>query len=493
MDTAPRRPNIVYIMADDMGWGDLGCYNPDSRIPTPHMDRLAREGRRFTDAHSPSAVCTPTRYAVLTGRFCWRSHLRANVLYGYEPPLIKPPRQTVAQLLRDAGYHTAAIGKWHLGLGYSVRPGFYYDFNRALPWSNATRQFEEMVDFSAPLQGGPCDLGFDYFYGTSGCPTCQPPYGFIEDRHFVEPPAVYHEQFSFTGRPGMTAPGWEHKDADPRIAAKAVDYIRERAGRPDEPFFLYLNADAPHEPCTTPDVPEFARGQSGAGPRGDLVWLFDWMVGQVLQALDDSGLADDTLVLVTSDNGALPGDRVQGEDGARAYRTYGHRSSADWRGYKAHIWEGGHREPLLARWPGVVQAGSVSDALVSLVDFMAACADITGQPLSAHAGEDSESLLPALLAPADEAAGRHELIHHSQTGVFALRHEDWKAIFETRTSGGWAPPAGAAPEPFAPGQLYNLREDPGEERNLWDEQPERVADLAQRLMSLRHSGRSRPA
>lgn len=489
MVQAPNRPNIVYIMADDMGWGDVSCFNPESRIPTPHMDRLAQQGRRFTDAHSPSAVCTPTRYGVLTGRFCWRSHLRANVLYGYEPPLIEPSRRTVANLLQDAGYHTAAIGKWHLGLGFSVKPGFFYDFNRALPWRNAEREFEEIVDFTQPLLGGPKDLGFDYFYGASGCPTCQPPYGFIEDRHFGELPSIYHDQPSFTSRRGMMAPSWEHKEADPRFAAKAVQYIKDISTE-DAPFFLYLNADAPHEPCTRPDVPEFARDQSGAGPRGDLVWLFDWMVGQVMQALDETNQAEDTLVLVTSDNGALPGDRLQGQTGPMPYATYGHKSSADWRGYKAHIWEGGHREPLIARWPGVVEAGTTSDELVSLVDFMATCADITGQPLEPHMGEDSVSLLPALQAPEGESAGRKDLIHHSQTGVFSLRSGDWKAIFETRTSGGWAPPPGEAPVPLAPGQLYNLREDPGEEHNLWDTESQMVADLGQQMMGYRQSGRS---
>lgn len=490
MNSDRQHPNIVYIMADDMGWGDVGCYNPDSRIPTPNMDRLAAQGRRFTDAHAPSAVCTPTRYGVLTGRFCWRSHLRSNVLYGYEPPLIEPARGTVADVLKGAGYHTAAIGKWHLGLGYVTKPGFFFDFNRALPWRNATRAMEEMVDFTQPLIGGPTALGFDYFFGTSGCPTCQPPYGFIENEHFVTLPSEYHETPVYTSRPGMMVPGWQHRDADPRIAAQAVAYIRERAGQ-EAPFFLYLNADAPHEPCTRDDVPEFARDQSGAGPRGDLVWLFDWMVGQVMDALDETGMADNTLIMVTSDNGALPGDRRPGGTGMEAYATYGHRSSGDWRGYKAHIWEGGHREPLIARWPGRIPAGTVSDELVSLVDFMATCADITGQPLDADWAEDSVSILDALLDRDSRTEPvRSDLIHHSQTGVFSLRAGDWKCIFETQGSGGWAPPAGREPEPLTPGQLYHLREDPQEQRNLWAERPDIVAELAGRLVHYRQTGRT---
>ncbi len=487
MSDTRTHPNIIYIMADDMGWGDLTCYNPDSRIPTPNMDRLAREGIRFTDAHSPSAVCTPTRYGVLTGRFCWRSHLRSNVIYGYEPPLIEPTRRTVAGVLKDAGYHTAAIGKWHLGLGYSTKPGAFFDFNRVLPWRNATRAMEELVDFTQPLIGGPTELGFDYFFGTSGCPTCQPPYGFIENEHFLEIPSMYHDTPVYTSRPGMMVPGWQHKEADPRIAQQAVQYIRERAGQ-GQPFFLYLTADAPHEPCTRDDVPEFARDQSGAGPRGDLVWLYDWMVGQVLDVLDETGLADNTLVMVTSDNGALPGDRQPGKTGMEAYATYGHKSSADWRGYKAHIWEGGHREPLIARWPGRIPANTVSDALVSLVDFMATCADITGQELDADCAEDSLSILNGLTDP--QATVRTDLIHHSQTGVFSLRSGDWKVIFETQGSGGWAPPAGAEPDPLSPGQLYNMAEDPGEEHNLWYERADIVADLSDQMVRYRQVGRT---
>ena len=233
--SAPQNPNIIFIMADDMGYGDVGCYNPQSKIPTPNMDRLAHEGMRFTDAHSPSAVCTPTRYGVLTGRYCWRSALKSSVLFGYEPPLIEPERLTAASMLKAAGYHTACIGKWHLGLGYSAKAGEEIDFDRPLPWENAEREFEEKIDFSQPLKGGPTELGFDYFYGTSGCPTCQPPYGFIENDRFVIEPSVYHDDPVFTSRPGMMAPRWRHQNADPEIARKAVEYIEQRAQTPQSP------------------------------------------------------------------------------------------------------------------------------------------------------------------------------------------------------------------------------------------------------------------
>lgn len=486
-----KRPNIVFIMADDMGYGDVSCYNPGSKIPTPNMDRVATEGLRFTDAHSPSAVCTPTRYGILTGRYCWRSKLERGVLYGYEPPLIERERLTVAALLKKAGYNTACIGKWHLGLGYSTKPGQHIDFDRPLPWPNADRAMEEKIDFSRPIKGGPVELGFDYFYGTSGCPTCQPPYGFIENRHFVELPSVYHDKPVYTSRSGMMSPGWEHKDADPKITGKAIEYIEQQAGS-DKPFFLYLSSDAPHEPCTEGVIPEFARGKSQAGPREDLVWLFDWMVGQVVQALNRTEQIENTLLMVTSDNGALPGDRVRNEEGREVYRIYDHKSCGDWRGYKSHIWEGGHREPLIARWPGHIQPGSTTDELTCLTDFMATCAAIVGEALPDDAAEDSYSILPILLGEEHEGTIRSDVIHHSSTGVFSIRRGNWKLILETQGSGGWPPPRDDGPKPGTPGQLYNVAEDPREQSNLWSKHPEIVRDLTALLEGYKKEGRSVP-
>ncbi len=479
MSVRSERPNIVFIMADDMGYGDVGCYNPESKIPTPNMDRLAKEGICFTDAHSPSAVCTPTRYGVLTGRYCWRSNLKHGVLYGYEPPLIERERLTVAGLLKEAGYNTACVGKWHLGLGFSTKAGQHIDFARPLPWSNADREMEEKIDFTRPITGGPTELGFDYFYGTSGCPTCQPPYGFIENDRFVEIPSLYHDKAVFTSRRGMMAPSWEHKDADPIIAQKAVEYIEGQANT-DRPFFLYLTPSAPHEPCEESVVPEFARGKSNAGPRGDMVWLVDWMVGQVVDALERTGKSDNTLIFMTSDNGALPGDRIQGDTSEMPYHLYDHKSCGDWRGYKAHIWEGGHREPLIARWPGVIQPQTITDELTCLTDLMATCAAIVGAELPESTGEDSYNILPTLLGEKRNGAGRRDVIHHSSTGVFSIRRDDWKLILETQGSGGWPPPRDGGPKPGTPGQLYHIFDDPGETTNLWDAHPE----IVQRLTAL---------
>lgn len=483
-------PNIVFIMADDMGYGDVGCYNPDSKIPTPNMDQLSQEGIRCTDAHSPSAVCTPTRYGVLTGRYCWRSRLKRGVLYGYEPPLIEPDRLTVAGLLRDVGYNTACVGKWHLGLGFSTKAGYDFDFNSPLPWSNAGRELEENIDFSAPLTGGPIDLGFDYFYGNSGCPTCQPPYGFIENNRFVEIPSHYHEVPEFTSRPGMMTPDWDHKDADPIIAEKAVEYI-EKQTESEDPFFLYLTPSAPHEPCTEEVVPEFARGQSDAGPRGDLVWLVDWMVGEVMQALDRTGKTDNTLIIVTSDNGALPGDRIQGDNSSMPYYLYDHKSCGDWRGYKAHIWEGGHREPLIARWPGVIEPNTITDELICLTDLMATCAAVVGTDVPNDAGQDSCNILPNLLGEQPEESIRQAIVHHSSNGVFSIRHNEWKLILETEGSGGWPPPRGEGPKPGTPGQLYHILDDPGETDNLWEAHPSIVEELTLLLNRFEQQGHSR--
>ncbi len=264
------------------------------------------------------------------------------------------------------------------------------------------------------------------------------------------------------------------------FAEKAVKWIRSRQSKP-EPFFLYVAASAPHEPCVAEVVPAFAQGKSAAGPRGDLVWLYDWMVGRILDTLDESGLSANTLVVVTSDNGALPGDRVAGRSGFDAYNTWDHKASGDFRGYKSHIWEGGHREPLIVRWPGKVSVGTSCGHLVGLNDFMATCADIVGRRLENGEAEDSTSLLPLFLDPGRGEPVRESLIHHSVFGVFSIRQGPWKLIVDCENSGGWPPPRGTGPSTGVPGQLYNLEADPGELENLWKSRPQVVAELSKLL------------
>jgi arylsulfatase A len=490
-------PNIVFIMADDMGYGDVGCYNPESKIPTPNMDRLAAEGMRFNDAHAPSAVCTPTRYGVLTGRYCWRTRLKEGVGGGYAAPLIEPDRLTIASMLKLRGYSTACIGKWHIGLTFHDKDG------------NPTES-EERVDFSRPVAGGPTELGFDYAYYNAGCGTCAPPYGFIENRRFTDQSFYFFEAGSegpvgvgkFGRWRGMMGSSWVTKDADPIIADRACSYIEDRAGQ-EAPFFLYLTPNAPHEPCHEEYVPDFARGKSAAGARGDLVWLFDWVVGRVTETLKKTGQLDNTLLVVTSDNGALPGDFILDQQGARVlsgtgrneytYNCYGHKSNGDWRGYKAHIWDGGHRMPFLVRWPEAVAAGTASDELICLTDMVATCAALAGFNLPDNAAEDSCNILPVLLGKgkADRPA-REAVIHHSSFGVFSIRQGRWKLIHECLDSGGWPPPRGSKPISGSPGQLYDILADPHEEHNLWEERKDVVARLAVLLNHYRESGRSAP-
>ena len=482
-----KHPNIILILADDMGYGDVGCYNPSSKIPTPNMDRLASEGIRFTNMHSPSAVCTPTRYGVMTGRYCWRTDLKEHVLFNYEKPLIERDRLTVASLLKKSEYHTACIGKWHLGLEWAEKAGESFSlFDHTLPWPSPPPPPEEeaKIDFAKPVTGGPIDLGFDYFYGTSGCSTAQPPYCFIENDRTVGIPNVMKSQ-ELGGRSGLMVPGWHHKDVDPTFAQKAVSYIEERAKDPNRPFFLYLAASAPHEPCTENVVPDFAQGKSKAGPRGDLVWLFDWMVGNVMDAVERAGLAENTLIIATSDNGALPG--CQG-------KTYGHKSNGDWRGYKGFIWEGGHREPFIARWPNHIQAGSTTAQLAGLQDFMATAAAIVDEPLPADSAEDSMDILPALLGDTSGGSIRTDLIHHSCLGVFSIRKGDWKLIIDCDNSGdggrGVDGAQGTESVPGARGQLYNMKDDPFENYNLFDKRKDIVHELRDMAERYKDDGRS---
>jgi arylsulfatase A len=476
LGTIPNRPNIVWIMADDMGWGDLGCYGSE-KIPTPNMDRIATEGIRFRDAHSSSAVCSPSRYSVLTGRYCWRTWMESGVLGGFGNPLIEPGRVTVASMLKQQGYATAAVGKWHLGFNWTTNSG-----DRMVPSENVLTGGDHEagfdVDYSVPLGGGPRTLGFDYSFNISGS-LDMPPFCFIENDKCVGVPdhekEIYHPQ----QRPGLQVPGWQDEQVDVNFAQKAVEFID---GNTEEPFFLYLTPSSPHRPCVPP---EFANGQSEAGKRGDSVWLFDWVVGQVLDALDRNGLADDTLIMVTSDNGG----RLLGYDCI----DYGHKTNGDWRGQKADIWEGGHREPFVARWPGSITPGSISDQTICLADFTATCADLMDVTLPDDAAEDSFSFLSVLFgADNPDAPIRPPVVHHSANGMFSIRDGEWKLV-DGLGSGGFSDPKHEEPVPDGPtGQLYDLIRDPAEQNNVWNDHEDVVADLADKLRKYRSDGRSRP-
>lgn len=461
-EQADRLPNIIFIMADDMGYGDPGCYNPESKIPTPNMDRLAAEGMRLTDAHSASAVCTPSRYAVLTGRYCWRTRLQSWVLGGMGKPLIADDRLTVPRMLRRHGYATAAVGKWHLGLGWQTRDG---EEPRDDGWN---------VDYEKPILDGPTTRGFDYFFGITAS-LDMPPYCFIENDRTVGVPTVEKSRYNPQQRKGLMTSGWRDEEVDTTFCEKAVGWMeRQVRERPDSPFFLYLTPSAPHRPCVPP---EFMVGASEGGPRGDMVCVVDWMVGRVMDALERLSVADETLLVVTSDNGA----RLECYDG----KTYGHKSCGDLRGQKADIWDGGHREPFIARWPGRIPAGQASDGLVCLGDLMATCAAIVGQGLPSDAGEDSVNMLPVLTGGESQ---REALVHHSGDGMFSVRRGRWKLI-DGLGSGGFSSPRRAEAGPGEPpGQLYDLQEDPAESRNLWADRPEVVRELRELLERCRREG-----
>jgi arylsulfatase A-like enzyme len=467
VEPSQERPHIVLIMADDMGFGDPGCYNSESLIPTPHMDRIAAEGARFTDAHAPAALCSPTRYSLLTGRYSWRSRLKRGVLMPYELPLIEPSRPTLASLLRDHGYGTAYVGKWHLGLEWATKDGSKAEefYKRDKPFQTDER-LQWRVDFSQPVGGGPTRLGFDYFFGNAGCPSNDPPYGFLENDRMIAVPTKMSKA-EWRGLPGFL-PGpmvddWSEEDIDLVLAGKAKEVIDGHLRkRPNEPLFLCLSPNSPHIPWL---VPEFMKGKSREGPRGDLVALFDWAVGEVDAHLKARGIADKTLLIVTSDNG--------GQKGAN-----GHKSAMDFRGFKGDIWEGGHRVPFIVRWPGKIKPGTVSGDLVSLGDLFATFADLIGAPLPDNAAEDSWSVLPAILGTSRGRTLHEALVFQAGNGDLAIRQGRWKLI---------------ATKPEAEtGRLYDLAADPAERQDLAAENPAIAAALADLLDRYRSQGFSRP-
>jgi len=460
---ADSKPNIILILADDLGYGDLSAYNPSSKIPTPHLNQLAAQGMRFTDAHSPSSVCTPTRYGLLTGRYAWRTKLKQGVLDGYSPFLIETDRVTLASLLRRQGYRTAGVGKWHLGLGDT-----------------------EKTDYSLPLRPGPNAAGFDEFFGIPAS-LDMPPYLFFENERVVEAPSasIAASEMRRKGgggfwRAGAIAPSFKHEAVLPTLTEKAVAFIGKQSA--EKPFFFYLPLTAPHTPWMP--TAEF-RGKTGVDYYGDFTAQVDDTVGRVLKALDESGLAGNTLVVFTSDNGAhwLPEDIAK----------WGHRANGNLRGQKADIWEGGHRIPLIVRWPGNIKPGSRSDQLVCLTDMMATIAALTGTPLLEDAGEDSLDFSPVLLSRKSGVPLRDTIVHHSADGTFAIRQLQWKLAMALG-SRGFSLPKDIVPKTGkAEGQLYNLRDDPQEQHNLWLREPKIVARLKALLEKLKADGHSRSA
>ena len=471
--SANARPNIVLILCDDLGYGDVKCNNPDGKIATPSIDRLAAAGMRFTDAHSTSSVCSPTRYSILTGRYNWRSRLQKGVLSGLSPPLIEPSRLTIAEMLHRNGYATACIGKWHLGMDWPRQT------SSAKSDANAKKSDEE-IDYKKAILNGPISVGFDHFYGITAS-LDMPPFTFIENDHVTVVPTVEKKWV----RKGPAAADFEAIEVLPTLTRKAVEYIAQRTdnARAGKPFFLYLALTSPHTPILP--SPQW-QGRSGLNQYGDFVMQTDACIGQVIGALEKQQLTDDTLVIVTSDNGCSPAADL------KILNEKGHEPSYIFRGHKADIWDGGHRIPLVIRWPGRIAPGTTSGQLACLMDFMATCAEIVGTKMPDNAGEDSVSLLPILLGKSDRPT-REALVHHSIDGKFAIRQGRWKLEL-CPGSGGWGAPRDpqAVKDGLPAVQLYDMSQDIGEQRNLQAERPDVVQKLTNLLKKYVAEGRSTP-
>ena len=474
---AIAKPNLIFILADDQGYGDVS--HAGGLAPTPHLDRLAKEGMRFTDAHTTSSVCTPTRYAILTGRYNWRSPLKKSVTWGLSDPLIPPSRVTIAAFLQKQGYRTGIVGKWHLGLGWQKLP----DGEKRKAETGPTKGDGWDVDYEKPVTGGPNALGFDESFIIPASLDMFP-YVYLRNGLCTQTPTVtkaFH-------RPGPCAKDFEAVDCLRDFAREARSFIASSASskaKEKQPFFLYLPLTSPH----TPIVPAPAwQGKSKLGKYGDFVMETDWVVGEVLAELDERGLTDDTLVLFTTDNGCSPAAKIPD------LLAKGHKPNAHWRGHKADVFEGGHRVPFLVRWPGKVKAGSAHSGLVSTVDFFATAAAVTEASGSVkHTfAEDSRSFLPALLGKS--ATSRDTLVNHSIAGAFAIRKGKWKLCL-CPGSGGWSAPrpnVALKNKDLPPVQLYDLETDPSETKNLQAERPELVREMVAILHKIIADGHSTP-
>ncbi len=485
---AARGPNIVFVLADDLGHGDVRCYNPQSKVPTPNIDRLASEGMRFTDAHSASTVCTPTRYSVLTGRMAFRTGIRGVFTGAGGPCMIEKGRLTLPQMLRDKGYATACFGKWHVGMTFFDRQG--------KPLNRNGLDAVKRIDYSRSIPDAPIHRGFDRFFGTVCCPTTDWLYAYVDGDRIPVPPTKIVDRgplpkhpYSRDNRPGMIAPGFDLERVDLVFLEKSRRFIEEHVNRsPQKPFFLFHSTQAVHLPSFPAD--EF-KGKTKSGPHGDFIFELDFIVGELMKTLDRLGVADDTLVMFSSDNGPETTTTIH----MRA--DHGHDGARPWRGMKRDQWEGGHRVPFIARWPGRIATNTTSAQTLSLTDVMATCAAVVGAKLPDAAAEDSYDMLPVLLGKQGDEPVRRYTLQQTISLALAIRRGPWKYL-DHLGSGGNNYERGrlrrfALPEkaPGASGQLYNLEKDPGETNNLFFARPEIVKELKTKLEELRESGRSR--
>ena len=469
--SVPENPNIILILADDLGTGDVNCYNPASKIPTPGMDQIASRGVRFTDAHTGSAVCTPTRYGIITGRYCWRTRLKRGVLNGFGKHLIDPDRTTIASMLQDNGYHTACVGKWHLGMDFKM-------------------DAEDKVDYTGKIELSPNTYGFDYFYGIAASLDF-PPYVYIENDHFTNTPVEMYPGQGFPRylRQGEKAADFDFETAWENLLDKALAVIDNRPA--DQPFFLYFALPSPHKPVW-PDR-RFS-GKTTLGPYGDFVHQTDHIIQRVLEKLATESLEQNTLLILTSDNGSFMHrleDTVNadhlGDETVQGYLPGNHEANYRYRGTKADIWEAGHRVPFLMQWPGIIKPGLVKNQTICTTDFMATFADLISVSLGEDEGEDSFSFLP-LLSGRDDNFSRAPVVNHSSAGMFAIRKGNYKLVLGNGSGGRQHPRGQAWEEPF---MLFDLDADISETVNIIEQNQDLADSMEKKLRLIIESGTSK--
>lgn len=465
---AVEQPNVVIIYADDMGFGDLHANNPDGKIPTPNLDALAARGMRFTDGHSSSGICTPSRFALLTGQHHWRRF--HGITVSFSDTVFKPDDFTLAKMFKSKGYSTAAVGKWHLGWNWA-----------ALRKEGAPRPTKqeparpENYDWTRPIPDGPLVQGFDYYFGDGTINFA--PYCWVENDRVVEAPTVMMDTKLFKKIPegnwefrgGPMVDGWDPYKVLPTLTDKAVAWIEKQ--KQDKPFFLYFAWPSPHAPIIPND--EY-RGKSEAGPFGDFVFESDAMAGRIFQALENGGFTENTLVVFTADNGPE-------KYAYKRLEKYDHWSSGPLRGLKRDMWEGGHRVPFVISWPGRIAPGSMSDETVSQVDLAATFASMIGYDLPADQAIDSYNLLPLVKGKKYETPLREATVQNTKANRYTLRQGDWVLVDaksgEHSKSPGWFNEQRGYSKETTPGLLFNLKDDLAQHKNLYNDYPEKVSEM----------------
>ena len=488
MSKSEGLPNILLILADDLGYGDVSCYNPESKVATPNIDKLATDGMRFTDAHSPSTVCTPSRYSILTGRMAFRTGFSGVFTGAGGPCLIEDSRLTLPAMLKTKGYKTALFGKWHVGLSFLDRSGAPINENGFEPIRK--------IDYTRSIPDAPIHRGFDHFFGTACCPTTDFLYAFIDGDRVPVPPVALLDKatlpnhpYSIDNRIGLIAPDFDLEEVDMVFLDKSKAFLENHAQEsPDDPFFLFHSTQAVH-------LPSFAQkdfqGKTNVGPHGDFIFQFDYLVGELLHTLQKLDMVENTLVIVCSDNGP----EVTSVVNMRA--DYQHDGARPWRGMKRDQWEGGHRIPFIARWPSKVPAGVTNDQTVSLCDIMATCASVVNFPLPDDVAEDSFNIYPIIGKKELSVPTRTYTLHQTISLALSIRRDQWKYLDHQGSGGNDYESPALQPyvlkesQPTAPAQLYNLDEDPGETTNLYFDYPEIVEELKIQLELAVNSGRTR--